>query len=71
MKRGRFVLLPISDLTRGHATNSYPRAWKQYLAELLKEVQHYHSVSESVAIRDGREQERTYYVRVRTQAAED
>ena len=40
VKRGRFVLLPISDLTRGHATNSYPPAWKQYLAELLKEVQH-------------------------------
>ena len=40
IKRGRFVLLPISDLTRGHGTNSYPPAWKQYLAELLEEIQH-------------------------------
>lgn len=40
VKRGRFALLPISDLTRGHATNSYPPAWKQYLAELLKAVEH-------------------------------
>jgi len=38
IRRGRFVLLPISDLTRGHATNSYPPAWKQYLAQLLTEV---------------------------------
>ena len=38
--RGRFVLLPISDVTRGHGTNSYPPAWKQYLAELLKQVEH-------------------------------
>ena len=40
IKRGRFVLLPISDLTRGHGTNSYPPAWKQYLAELLRETEH-------------------------------
>lgn len=38
IKRGRFVLLPISELTRGHGTNSYPPAWKQYLAELLNET---------------------------------
>src|SRR5215469_13940648 len=35
-----FVLLPISDVTRGHGTNSYPPAWKQYLAELLKRTEH-------------------------------
>ena len=40
IKRGRFVLLPISELTRGHGTNSYPPAWKQYLAELLRETEH-------------------------------
>ena len=40
VRRGRFVLLPISDLTRGHATNSYPPAWKQYLQQLLKETEH-------------------------------
>jgi homoserine O-acetyltransferase len=39
MKRGRFVLLPISDVTRGHGTNSYPPAWKQYLAELMKQIE--------------------------------
>lgn len=40
IKRGKFVLLPISDLTRGHITNSYPPAWKRYLAELLKQTAH-------------------------------
>jgi homoserine O-acetyltransferase/O-succinyltransferase len=40
VKRGRFVLLPISDLTRGHPTHSYPTAWKEYLAELLKQTEH-------------------------------
>ncbi len=40
IKRGKFVLLPISDLTRGHVTNSYPPAWKEYLADLLKETEH-------------------------------
>jgi len=38
VKHGRFVLLPISDLTHGHATHSYPTAWKQYLAELLEQT---------------------------------
>jgi homoserine O-acetyltransferase/O-succinyltransferase len=38
IKRGKFVLLPISDLTRGHITNSYPPAWKPYLAELMKQT---------------------------------
>ncbi len=37
VKRGRFVLLPISDQTRGHGTHSLPAVWKQYLAELLEE----------------------------------
>lgn len=40
LKRGRFVLLPISDITRGHSTNSYPPAWKQYLEELLDQTKH-------------------------------
>jgi|SRR5579871_38227 len=37
VKRGKFVLLPISDKTRGHGTHSLPAIWKQYLAELLDE----------------------------------
>ena len=40
VKQGRFVLLPISDLTHGHATHSYPTAWKQYMAELLEQTKH-------------------------------
>ncbi|HYL38159.1 MAG TPA: alpha/beta fold hydrolase [Bryobacteraceae bacterium] len=35
VKRGRFVLLPTSDQTRGHGTHSLPAIWKQYLAQLL------------------------------------
>jgi homoserine O-acetyltransferase len=35
--RGRFVLIPISDQTRGHGTHSLPAVWKQYLAELLSQ----------------------------------
>jgi homoserine O-acetyltransferase len=40
VSRGRFVLLPISDQTRGHTTHSYPPAWKQYLADLLEQTKH-------------------------------
>jgi homoserine O-acetyltransferase/O-succinyltransferase len=35
VKRGRAVVLPISDQTRGHGTHSLPAIWKNYLAELL------------------------------------
>ncbi len=34
--RGRYVLLPISDQTRGHGTHSLPAIWGKYLAELLQ-----------------------------------
>lgn len=37
VKRGQFILLPITDQTRGHGTHSYPAIWKQYLAELIEE----------------------------------
>src|SRR5262249_15223071 len=33
--RGRYILIPISDETRGHGTHSRPVVWKQYLIELL------------------------------------
>jgi len=39
VKKGRFVLLPITDQTRGHGTHSLPAIWKQYLADLLAESQ--------------------------------
>jgi homoserine O-acetyltransferase len=41
VKRGRFVLIPISDETRGHGTHSMPRIWKQYLEQLLEESEHH------------------------------
>jgi homoserine O-acetyltransferase len=37
VKRGRFVLLPITDQTRGHGTHTLAAVWKQYLEELLAE----------------------------------
>jgi homoserine O-acetyltransferase len=36
VQRGRFILLPISDQTRGHGTHSVASVWKQYLGELLE-----------------------------------
>jgi len=36
--RGRYVLIPVSDETRGHGTHSLPAVWKKYLAALLKET---------------------------------
>lgn len=35
IKRGRFILIPISDATRGHGTHTEAEVWKQYLIELL------------------------------------
>jgi homoserine O-acetyltransferase/O-succinyltransferase len=35
VKNGRFVLLPITDESRGHGTHSLPAIWQEYLAELL------------------------------------
>jgi homoserine O-acetyltransferase len=37
VKRGRYILIPTSDATRGHGTHSLPAIWGNYLAELLKE----------------------------------
>ncbi|HEY4955556.1 MAG TPA: alpha/beta fold hydrolase [Gemmatimonadaceae bacterium] len=37
--RGRYVLIPISDRTRGHGTHSLPAIWKSYLAELLGSIE--------------------------------
>jgi homoserine O-acetyltransferase len=38
VKNGRFVLLPISDETRGHGTHTRAALWKQYLQELLEKT---------------------------------
>lgn len=37
VSHGRFILIPISDETRGHGTHSRAVVWQQYLLELLKE----------------------------------
>ena len=37
IKHGRFVLLPIGPNTHGHGTHTWAVAWKQYLAQLLKD----------------------------------
>jgi homoserine O-acetyltransferase len=34
---GKFVLLPITEQTRGHGTHTLPAVWQAYLADLLKE----------------------------------
>jgi len=34
--RGRFILIPTSDETRGHGTHSRAVVWKNYLVELLR-----------------------------------
>ena len=36
LKRGRFILIPISDQTRGHGTHTLAAVWQDHLAELLK-----------------------------------
>jgi len=37
VKRGRYILIPTSDQTRGHGTHSLPAIWGKHLEELLKE----------------------------------
>jgi homoserine O-acetyltransferase len=36
--RGRAVLIPVSDQTRGHSSHSWPVLWKSHLAALLAEA---------------------------------
>jgi homoserine O-acetyltransferase len=36
VENGRFVLLPISDATRGHGTHSLPAIWGPHVDEFLK-----------------------------------
>ena len=36
---GRFILLPISDQTRGHGTHTAAAVWKNYLAEFMRETE--------------------------------
>jgi homoserine O-acetyltransferase len=36
MPNARFILLPISDATRGHGTHTAAAVWKDYLAEFMR-----------------------------------
>ena len=36
VKKGKYVLLPITDETRGHGTHTWPAIWQQHLAKLLQ-----------------------------------
>jgi homoserine O-acetyltransferase len=38
VKHGRYMLIPVSDQTRGHGTHSLPAIWGPHLAEFLKEL---------------------------------
>ncbi len=35
VKLGRYILIPVSDKTRGHGTHTLPEIWQEYLRELL------------------------------------
>ncbi|MCB9149257.1 MAG: alpha/beta fold hydrolase [Caldilineaceae bacterium] len=38
LRRGRAIVLPITEQTRGHGTHSHPLLWQAYLAELLTDI---------------------------------
>ena len=38
VKRGRYVLIPTSEQTRGHGTHSLPAIWGRHLAEFMREL---------------------------------
>jgi homoserine O-acetyltransferase len=37
VKKGRFIMLPITEQTRGHGTHTIARIWQGYLKDLLEE----------------------------------
>jgi homoserine O-acetyltransferase/O-succinyltransferase len=39
MPHARFILIPISDATRGHGTHTFAAVWKNYLVEFLQQTQ--------------------------------
>jgi homoserine O-acetyltransferase len=38
VKKGKYILLPITNKTSGHGTHSNPKIWGQYLKQLLRET---------------------------------
>ena len=39
MPNARFIMIPISDATRGHGTHTVAAVWKDYLIEFLKNTE--------------------------------
>src|ERR1041385_3376911 len=39
MTHAKFILIPISDATRGHGTHTVASVWKDYLIEFLRETE--------------------------------
>ncbi len=39
MPHARFILIPISDATRGHGTHTQAAVWKDYLIEFLQQTE--------------------------------
>jgi homoserine O-acetyltransferase len=39
MPHAKFILIPISDATRGHGTHTQAKVWKDYLVEFLQETE--------------------------------
>src|SRR5580704_2668346 len=39
MPNARFILIPISDATRGHGTHTNAAVWKQYLIDFLAQTE--------------------------------
>jgi homoserine O-acetyltransferase/O-succinyltransferase len=39
MPHAKFILIPISDATRGHGTHTLAAVWKDYLVEFLRETE--------------------------------
>ena len=39
MPNAKFILLPITDQTRGHGTHTAAAVWKDYLAEFMRSTE--------------------------------
>jgi homoserine O-acetyltransferase len=39
MPHAKFILIPISDATRGHGTHTQAAVWKSYLVDFLRETE--------------------------------
>jgi homoserine O-acetyltransferase len=39
MPHAKFILVPISDATRGHGTHTQAAVWKQYLIDFLAQTE--------------------------------